>query len=131
MAYNKTCINCGETFNPKRSDAETCSGTCRAEIHVMRKMAPELTKRLKALGTSLPYLEEADRKVIISEVVRMLPDIRRSHSKAIRLAFKKAEAAKAGKNQPVMGVVSKADQEAAMKELSKHLSKNKQVRSKD
>ena len=134
MAHEKKCINCGKTFSPKRSDAETCSGTCRAEIHVMRKKAPELTKSLESLAAALPYLDEAERRVVISEVVRMIPDINRSHSPAIRLAMKKAEAAKAAansKNQPVMGVVSKADQEAAMKELSKHLSKSKQVRSKD
>lgn len=35
------------------------------------------------------------------------------------------------RNQPVMFVPSKADQEAAMKELSKHFSVDKQLRSKD
>ena len=148
MAHNKTCINCGKAYLAKRSDSETCSNTCRTELHAVRKRWPERLETLKVLSSALQRLmadgDYESGKPIVTEIVRMCkkyPERDFHYSPEVREIFRRIEAkrlnpaseqpVKFSNRQPVLFAPSKADQEAAMKDLSKHFSTNKRLRSKD
>lgn len=68
LHYLIRCASCGETFEATRSDADTCSGRCRARLSRERRAArqAEATARTaeeiaRATALLASLIEETDR----------------------------------------------------------------------
>lgn len=70
----KTCLNCGNTFTPKRSDALCCSANCRSTLNYKKKQrknsnihAPTISEEAQDWAKDVIVKGELDTKFLIDK----------------------------------------------------------------